>query len=63
MTLCCPHCNTDQVTLAHVQRFMANTQEHYCHSVKVQDPDSESTSLNCEWTGSHDQLKGYGETP
>ena len=61
MTLRCPECESEEVTLAHIQRFMANTLDHYCHSVKTQDPDSESTCLYCGWIGRHDQLIGYGK--
>jgi len=57
----CPECESDQVTLTHEQTFMANTLEHYCHSVKVQDPDSKAGCLNCDWTGKHDELLGYKE--
>lgn len=52
----CPECGSDQVTLAHIQQFMANTGEHYCHSVKIQDADSPSACLECEWRGVHSQL-------
>jgi hypothetical protein len=55
----CPKCMGDDVTLAHIQTFMANTLEHYCHSMKVQDSDSPSTCLDCDWTGQHYQLDGY----
>ena len=57
----CPECGSEQVTLAHIQTFMANTLEHYCHSVKVQDNDSFSTCLDCAWNGYHDQLINYKE--
>ena len=57
----CPYCNSEQVTLAHIQTFMANTLEHYCHSMKVQDFDSPSMCLDCEWTGRHDQLVNFKE--
>jgi hypothetical protein len=59
-SLQCPDCNSDRVTLAHIQTFMANTLEHYCHSVKVQDSDSPSRCLECDWRGQHDQLQNYG---
>lgn len=55
----CPSCGSDQVTIAHIQRFMANTLEHYCHSVKVQDADSPAECVSCEWMGCHDDLDGY----
>ena len=34
-TLTCPECGSENVTLAHVQKFMANTGEHYCHDTKT----------------------------
>lgn len=58
--LTCPDCGSNRVTLTHEQSFMANTGEHYCHSVKVQDPDSKASCLDCHWRGRHDQLTGYG---
>jgi len=57
----CPDCESTEVTLTHEHKFMANTLEHYCHSVKVQDSDSRSCCLDCGWRGTHNQLKGYGE--
>ena len=33
----CPSCDSDRVTLTHEQKFMANTGEHYLHSVKTQE--------------------------
>lgn len=57
----CPECGSPEVTLTHEQLFMANTLEHYCHSVKVQDPDSDSRCIDCGWNGRHDQLAGYAE--
>jgi len=57
--LTCPQCDSAEVTLAHVQTFMANTLEHYCHSVKVQDSDSPARCLICGWVGRHEQLNGY----
>lgn len=55
----CPECGGTEVTLTHEQRFMANTGHHYCHSVKVQDPESKAMCLECRWEGQHDQLEGY----
>lgn len=59
MTYQCPECDSTKVTLTHEQSFMANTGEHYCHSVKVQDPDSRASCLECGWEGIHEQLFGY----
>lgn len=52
----CPECGSHEVTTSHLQRFMVNTGDHYCHSVKTQDADSEATCLGCEWVGRRDQL-------
>ena len=52
----CPKCGGDKVTVSHKQRVMANTGEHYCHSVKAHDAGSESTCLECQWIGRRDQL-------
>jgi len=57
----CPECMSEQVTLQHWQTFMANTMEHYCHSMKTQDDDSPSRCLDCQWVGLHRDLNGYGE--
>ena len=54
--LTCPECGSEKVTVEHIQTFMANTLEHYCHSVKVQDADSTSCCLDCPWIGQRDQL-------
>lgn len=57
-TLTCPECGSEDVTLSHIQMFMANSGDHYCHSVKTQDFDSPSSCLDCDWVGIRDQLKG-----
>jgi hypothetical protein len=54
--LTCPNCGSDQVTAAHIQKFMVNTGEHWCHSVKTHDGDSPSGCLDCNWEGERDQL-------
>ena len=53
----CPECGSESVTLTAEQAFMANTGNHYCHSVKVQDDDAKANCLDCNWSGRHDQLK------
>lgn len=58
----CPECGSDKVTVSHLQRFMANTREHYCHSVKTHDANSEATCLDCQWIGRRDQLVPDDET-
>lgn len=61
MTYHCPECRSTEVTLTYEQKFMANSGEHYCHSVKTQDPDSKAGCLDCDWTGRHDQLSATDE--
>jgi hypothetical protein len=55
-TLICPQCGSEEVTVAHIQMFMANSGDHYCHSVKTQDPDSPATCNACAWIGRRDEL-------
>ena len=43
----CPACGSDQVTTEHHQKFMVNTGDHYCHSMKPQDADSPATCIDC----------------
>lgn len=52
----CPECGSDQVTTAHIQTFMVNTGDHYCHSMKTHDSDSPARCLDCDWTGQRHQL-------
>ena len=60
----CPSCSSTEVTVSHVQQFMANTGEHYCHSVKTHDADSEATCLECQWRGRRDELvPGWTKVP
>ena len=54
--LVCPDCGSDRVTVQHVETFMVNTEEHYCHSAKTHDDDSESTCLDCFWKGCRGDL-------
>jgi len=49
--LVCPSCGSNRVTLTAEQMFMANTLEHYCHSVKIQDDEAKASCLNCGWGG------------
>lgn len=46
----CPECGSEEVTVAHIQKFMANGGDHYCHSVKTHDSDSPTTTgTRCSW--------------
>ena len=56
ITYSCPKCGSDRVTLAHIQMFMANTGEHYCHSVKTHDSNAPASCLDCYWDGENSQL-------
>lgn len=53
----CPECGSDQVTVTAEQSFMANTGEHYCHSVKTHDSDAKARCLACHWEGQRHQLE------
>lgn len=55
--LTCPECGSERVTTAHIQTFMVNTGEHWCHSVKAYDSDSPATCLSCGWKGERKDLK------
>ena len=50
-TLYCPKCDSEQVTVTAEQMFMANTGEHYCHSVKTHDDKAKAGCLDCGWKG------------
>lgn len=56
-TFTCPKCGSEQVTTIHVQMFMINTGDHYCHSVKTHDSNSEAKCLDCRWVGVRADLK------
>jgi len=57
MIYLCPECGSDNVTTEYHQMFMVNTGEHYCHSMKTQDPDSPAACLECDWRGERKDLK------
>jgi len=52
----CPECSSPNVTETAEQKWMVNTGEHYCHSVKTHDADAKSDCLDCGWTGLHMNL-------
>lgn len=56
-TLICPECGSDRVTTDHIQTFMVNTGEHFCHSVKTHDSNSPASCLACGWKGERKDLK------
>ena len=45
MILTCPKCGSEELTVSQLQRFMANTGKHYCHSMKTHDADSAAICL------------------
>ena len=53
----CPECDSLKVTVTAEQKFMVNSGEHYCHSVKTQDHNAKTTCLDCNWIGTRQQLK------
>lgn len=53
----CPCCNSEEVTVALVQSFMANIMEHYCFSYKPQDSDAPAGCTECNWQGTRADLK------
>jgi hypothetical protein len=55
----CPDCHEPDVTLTAEQSFMANTLEHYCFSVKIQDANAQARCIKCGWTGEHSELTNY----
>jgi len=56
--LLCPDCGSSEVTLTCEQKFMANTDEHYCHSMKTHDDDSPARCLKCGWEGIRIAING-----
>ncbi len=38
------------------QKWLVNTNEHWCHSIKTHDNDAKATCLDCEWEGQRQQL-------
>lgn len=58
----CPECHGENVTTTAEESFMANTDEHYCHSVKSYDADAKANCIDCQWQGRRDQFV-TGEIP
>ena len=56
--LTCPECGSDQVVVVEERSVMANTYEHFCHSVKAHDADAKASCLKCDWAGQRKDLKG-----
>ncbi|MBP1626921.1 MAG: hypothetical protein H6Q00_1396 [Holophagaceae bacterium] len=54
----CPQCGSEDVTVTAEQMFMANTGDHYCHSVKAHDNDAKAGCLKCGWSGLREALEG-----
>lgn len=54
----CPRCDSTEVTVTAETSFMANTGEHYCHSVKTHDSGAKARCTACGWEGKRHQLKG-----
>lgn len=52
----CPSCDSNRVTVTEETKWMANTMEHWCHSVKAHDSDAKADCLACCWQGIRAQL-------
>jgi hypothetical protein len=61
--LICPECSSRDVTVCAEQAFMANTGDHYCHSVKTHDSDSRSFCTKCDWEGQRQDLISESASP
>ena len=53
----CPECGSPEVFSTHEQAFMVNTNDHYCHMVKVHDSYAKAGCLGCNWRGERHELK------
>ena len=54
--LTCPQCGSAKVTVTEETKWMVNTGEHYCHSVKAHDSDAKVACLKCDWDGARRDL-------
>lgn len=61
--LTCPECDSKEVAVTAEQMFMANTGDHYCHSVKTHDSDCKATCLDCRWEGERRHLIDQDAVP
>ena len=57
--LACPDCGSHEVTVTEETKWMVNTGDHYCHSVKAHDSNAKVTCLDCGWAGERRQLKDH----
>lgn len=55
--LTCPRCSSNKVVVREEALFMANSGEHYCHSVKAHDSHAAAACLDCDWDGYRSDLK------
>jgi len=53
---CCPECDSAEVAVTEETKWMVNTGDHYCHSIKAHDSDAKVTCLKCKWEGQRQQL-------
>ena len=54
----CPFCESENVAVTEERMVMANTLEHYCHSVKAHDNDARAKCLDCNWSGLRIDMTG-----
>lgn len=57
----CPECGSDRVTTTEETRWMVNTSERYCYSVKAHDDCAKAGCLACGWVGVRSDLLAGGE--
>lgn len=57
--LYCPSCGSNRVTVTEETKYMINTLEHWCHSVKAYDEDAKVDCLVCNWQGIRAQLSTF----
>jgi transcription elongation factor Elf1 len=58
----CPTCDSTELLVYEQTAFDMNTNEFYCHSVKVQDSDAVVKCQSCGWTGKRNDFPEEGES-
>lgn len=55
-TYTCPDCGSPNVAVTAEQMYLANSGEHYCDSVRINNHDAKATCLDCNWGGERRHL-------
>lgn len=58
---CCPECGSSSVTTTEERKWMVNSGDHYCYSVKPHDDCAKADCLTCGWVGVRSGLLAGGE--